>query len=522
MHYAVPLLDSSGVYVESKSGTYTSCAPPGSGTPIPCGPPTRNTQVWTVRKLAFRNGALTEAWTFTSDWKPEAYGLAQWEPVFQPVLAGPFLYVPGLGGSVFQVARDSGALIARIAPFAPIDPAIFVAGGLVADAAGNVYYDAVRFDAQFPKQNDVQGAWLVRTGADGSVSRVSFADLVPDAPAALAQCEESFNSNLPWPPALDAASPSSLCGSQRPGLNVVPAIAPDGTIYTVSRAHFNDRYGYLVAVRPDLTPFWSVSLRGRLNDGCAVGLPPNGAPGGCRTGATTGIDPATNGPPAGRVSDLATSSPVVLPDGSVVYGALTTYNYFRGHLMRFSAAGSFLGAYDFGWDITPAVSLHDGTFSVLLKDNHYELGSYCGDPSFCPAETGRYDVVSLTPDLKVQWRFTASNTQSCKRQADGSIQCVSDHPDGFEWCVNQPAVDAEGVVYANSEDGFLYAVAPDGTLRSKIFLDLALGAAYTPVSIGANGLVYCQNNGHLFAVGDPSRSPAPAATSPLSRVVGFR
>ena len=70
------------------------------------------------------------------------------------------------------------------------------------------------------------------------------------------------------------------------------------------------------------------------------------------------------------------------------------------------------------------------------------------------------------------------------------------------------AIDADGVVYANSEDGFLYAIGPDGALLRKIFLDLALGAAYTPLSIGADGIVYTQNNGHLFAVGRPFR-PAP-------------
>jgi outer membrane protein assembly factor BamB len=94
---------------------------------------------------------------------------------------------------------------------------------------------------------------------------------------------------------------------------------------------------------------------------------------------------------------------------------------------------------------------------------------------------------------------------------------VDDHPDGFEWCVNQPAVDAHGVIYANSEDGFLYAIGRDGAVREKIFLNLALGAAYTPVSLGRDGRIYAQNNGHLFVIGFPVegrsipvRPPAPA------------
>jgi outer membrane protein assembly factor BamB len=286
-------------------------------------------------------------------------------------------------------------------------------------------------------------------------------------------------------------------------LNVVPAIAPDGTIYTVSRAHANSRYAYVIAARPDLTPLWSASLRGFLDDGCDVLLPPSGTPGGCRAGSTRGVDPATNNRPAARIWDVSTSSPVVLPDGAVLFGTETTYNYQRGHLLKFSPEGQPLAAYDFGWDSTPAVFQHGDTYSILIKDNHYELGSYCGDPTFCPREAGRFDFVSLDPNLLPEWRFTNANTQSCRRQSDGSVTCVPSQPEGFEWCINQPAVDARGVVYANSEDGFLYAIGPDGKLREKIFLDLARAAAYTPVSIGPDGLVYCQNNGHLLVVGNP-------------------
>jgi hypothetical protein len=49
-----------------------------------------------------------------------------------------------------------------------------------------------------------------------------------------------------------------------------------------------------------------------------------------------------------------------------------------------------------------------------------------------------------------------------------------------------PAVDADGNVYVNSEDGNLYMLPQGHTGIStdqggKIFLDLALGAAYTPL-----------------------------------------
>jgi outer membrane protein assembly factor BamB len=62
-------------------------------------------------------------------------------------------------------------------------------------------------------------------------------------------------------------------------------------------------------------------------------------------------------------------------------------------------------------------------------------------------------------------------------------------------------VDGNGIVYANSEDGNLYAIGQGGVLQAKIFQQLAIGAAYTPASLGGDGKIYTQNDGHLFVVG---------------------
>ena len=67
--------------------------------------------------------------------------------------------------------------------------------------------------------------------------------------------------------------------------------------------------------------------------------------------------------------------------------------------------------------------------------------------------------------------------------------------------MNSLAVDERGVVYINSEDGHLYAINQGGTVRERIFLQLALGAAYTPLSLGVEGRIYTQNAGRLFVVG---------------------
>jgi outer membrane protein assembly factor BamB len=496
VHYQTPLSDGEDVFMEVKGGTYTGFR-------------TWETQTWSIRKFRWEGKELVEKWTAESDWKPAPSGGARFEPVFHAALGNGMLYMPGAGGTILEVNRDTGAITRQLGLFDVVpDPSVYVTSPIAVDDAGNIFYNALKVRSSSPWSTDHLGAWLVKITPAGVASRVSYANLVAGAPPPEAMCLGEFTaSQLPWPPSPTAVPGSIPCGPLRAGLNVTPAIAADGTIYTAARAHRNARWAWLVAVNPDLTPKWSASLRNRFNDGCNVLLPPNGTPGGCRMGAETGVDPADNQPGSGSVNDNSTASPIIAPDGTIYYGAYTRYNHSQGHLMRFSAAGEFLQAYPFGWDITPAIWQHDGTFSIITKENRYAgVGTYCNDPTHCPearvpGDYQGYFITQLGPALQVEWKFRATNTLSCERKEDGSVECVDDRPFGFEWCVNAPAVDARGVVYVNSEDGHLYAIDQGGTLRERIFLQLATGAAYTPLSLGSRGRIYTQNAGHLFVVG---------------------
>ena len=502
VHYQVPLVDGNNVYMEFKSGTYTSLDH-------------WETQIWNEKRLQWQGGNLATVWSFQSDWKPAPYGSLTngpgWEPVFHGVLSGSFVYVPGAGGSIFKINKSNGAGT-RISPFATVDRDTYTASPLVADGAGNVYYTVIEVVHGQAWNADVVGSWLVKVAPNGTAQKATITSLTPGAPAGNDKCLGVFNTNqLPWPPSPTAVPGTVQCGTQRAPLNAAPAVAPDGTIYLVSVAHLWSREGYLIAANPDLSPKWHVSLRDRLMTGCNVTLPPNGTPGGCSVGATTGYDPAQNRPGAGRVIDDNTASPVVAPDGSIFYGAFTRFNWDQGHIMKFSSTGQFLAAYPFGWDDTPGLYVHDGTYSLATKDNQYgDVGSYCNDETWCPS-TDRtatdpsypeaYYLSWLNKDLQIESRWQNLNPLSCSRDASGNVTCVNDHPNGFEFCVNAPAIDRNGNVYNNSEDGNLYVVRRDGTLREHLFLQLAIGAAYTPLSIGNDGKIYTQNAGHLFVVG---------------------
>jgi hypothetical protein len=527
VHEQAPITDGNDVYMVMKMGTYNSCSPPGNWTTgAACGPNTWNTMEWCEVRFSWVNGQLAQAWSFDSDWVPEPNavdfgsgfgGLDGWEPVFHPVDTTNFLYVPGAAGQVWKVNKTTGASVSHINPFSgngSVNAAnTFVSSPLSADSNGNIYYNVIELNVSGNPwdENDVANGWLVKVAPDDTTTVATFASLTPGAPAGTSlTCPGTFFNNhpqpaFPWPPSASAvpAPFPGPCGSQRPGLNIAPAVSADGlTVYTASRAHFDTMVSYLIAANTaDLSPKWAASLQNRLTDGCG-GVLPIAASGvlneanSCLFGTTPGVDPTTNSPGSGQLIDEASSSPTVLPDGSIVLGAVDNYNFSRGHLFRFDSSGNYVGAYGFGWDSTPGVWVHGGTFSVVIKDNHYPSTAYCGSSSPVCVSTpeGPYYITQLDSNLNPEWSFQSTATDT-------------DHPNGYEWCINMPAIDMMGNVYVNSEDGNAYEL-PQGNSgvftvpTGKIFLNSAIGAAYTPLSIGADGKAYTQNNGQLFVVGN--------------------
>jgi hypothetical protein len=516
-HYQVPLINGNDVFIASINGKYD-----GSN---------YGTLRWRESRYRWENGELVKKWEVMSDYVTPGTDNDFWLPVFHGILANGYVYVPGVSGTLMKLDMETGATVARINPFQRgLDAHTYVAGVPAADASGNLYYTAIKLGSNSFYGKDVVDSWLVKVAPNDSTAVASYKVLAAGAPGPKDQCRAAFSTaDLPWPPSPDAVPPSVDCGSVRPALNAAPAIATDGTIYTIARNHLISRYGWVVATNPNLTKKWIASMRDRFNDGCGVLLgPSNATPGagsiGCRVNARTGVDPSDNTPGAGRVLDDSTSSPVVAPDGSIFYGAFTRYNFARGHLMKFGADSSYLGAFHFGWDVTPAIYRHGNSnnYSVVIKNNYYgglcaDFGSYCGDSTKCgERQHGPYLITQLDRDLNVEWSYENTNTDFCRRDANGNVTCEpnlgpaadchqtpsSRVPVVFEWCINAPAIDANGVVFANSEDGNVFAINQGGTLKKKLFLNQSLGAPYTPIAIGRDGRVYTENAGHMFAIGD--------------------
>jgi outer membrane protein assembly factor BamB len=394
------------------------------------------------------------------------------------------VWVPMAQGTVARLDRQL-ANPTVVNPFSDTNIQRYVTGPLVVDADGTLLYNVIELDQTMPTSGDARG-YLVRVPPSGSPTVATYQSIVTGAPGPTDPCPYTFAAgNIPPPYPATVPVPTGPCGSQRPGWNSAPAIGPGGTIFVVSRAHYAQNDTSLVALNPDLSHRWTFRMRELLNDGCGVLAS-------CRQGAPTGVDPSTGLKPSVRVSDQGSSVPVALPDGAVLYGGFTGYNGGRGHLVKVSPDGKLMGTYDFGWDVTPAVWVRGNTYSIITKDNHYPRSD---------GSEGPYDMTQLSRDLTPEWKFTATQTQSCTREADGGLSCVSDHDFGFEWCVNAPAVDPDGTVYANSEDGRVYSIRQGGTLGEERFLLQSLGAAYTPIAVDSQGRVYSMNGGVMTVVG---------------------
>jgi hypothetical protein len=494
VHYQAPLVTGDDVYLETKSGTYN-------------GSSDWNTQVWGETYYHWQTGALTEVATFASDWKPVPQSLAVWEPLFHSAIDGTVIWIPGAGGTVYKVDRTSMLQLAQINPFGSIvDPTAYVSGPITVGPDGTVLYNVLHLAFDMNGLSGVSGT-LVRIEPDGvTVHAVDYQALSPNAPAPTDSCLGAYyddNTPAPWPPP-DHHRVSIPCGSFRPQLNLAPAVGADGTIITVASPENSPDSAMVLALNPDLSPKWSGSLQEILDDGCGVLIPADANSDGtlpdggtdyshCLKGAPQGVDPSTGQMPSVETTDLSSSSPVVLPDGSVLYGGYNYYNNYRGHMVKFDATGKLLATYDDGWDQTPAVWSHGGTYSIIIKDNHY--ANWYSDA------VGPYDITQVNASLQKEWSYASDNTYSCVRGTSGALSCTSDHPSGFEWCINAPAVDSNGTVYVNSEDGRTYALLQGGTVAQARFLIQSLSAAYTPVTVDGQGRTYTMNGGVMTAVG---------------------
>ena len=204
------------------------------------------------------------------------------------------------------------------------------------------------------------------------------------------------------------------------------------------------------------------------------------------------------------ISDNASASPTVGPDGDVYYGVLESSpgaNHLRGWLQHFDSSlkqSKTPGA--FGWDDTTSivrsvmVPSYSGSSAYLLmtKYNNYTEGGGDGMNKIAILDPNDTEIDPVTGATVMREVLTVLGPTSAAPQ-----------PGVKEWCINAAAVDpATKSVLAGSEDGKLYRWNLEtNSFSEQIVLTPGLGEAYTPTVIGPDGTVYAINNATLFAVG---------------------
>ena len=418
---------------------------------------TQLTGSFRVEARAGSDGALL--WSTASDYILPAY---RWTPSFGPTLTtSNRMYMPAAGGKViYRESIDTNTGTAHTLVFyganaysaAPtsFDSSVFINTPITADSNGTVYF----------------GFRVTGTNPAGLLS--GFARITGDGVSTFVFAKNAVG----------------LSGAVDTAMNSAPALSRDGkTLYVsvrASSAAFNLGEGYLLAL--DSTTL-ATKNKVRL------------------------LDPS-NAMPA-YISDDATSSPVIGPDGDVYYGVLETNipdHNDRGWLLHFDASlttSKIPGS--FGWDDTPSIVPSSLVASYKGSSSYLILSKYNNYADFAAGD-GKNKLAILDPNQTQADALLGTPVMKEVITLLGVTSDMASHPDKpgsvKEWCINTAAVDPiTKSVFANSEDGTLYRWdLSTGLISQKIWLDSGYGQAYTPTALGPDGTIYSVNNAVLFVI----------------------
>lgn len=469
-------------------------------------------QTWGVKALRWVGGQLVERWSHDVTWKPTdslAFGYTNFnEQLFGPALAlsatgTPALYAPAIAGQIERIDPITGKTAALINPLAgsPFsgDPNTFVMSSLTTDRAGNVYYTVASLNRNFAQP--ARGAWLVRVRPDNSTTLVPWSQIATSAvgiPQPTDQCQYSYDqagrTERPLPPTPNEPTFMFRCGGQRPPVNTSPAVSSDGSKVVVVSSD-NNAITTLFLVTLDgatLRPLSAARFQGRVHDGCGVLIPYGDGDFDCRAGTPLGNDPEFNQPETITFAGPIANSPVIAPDGSVLFGGIGDgYDSNRGHLYRFSASGAFLGVFPYAFGATPLVRQHGAEFTLLMDNNTTSDGT---DPE------GIFRVVRLAPDFTIVSTFEEQNLDV---EANDTL-------DG------QGVQDLGGDFYSLSAQGVVRRINAAGQAIDELVIAQSAEQQAAVLSWGRDDtgapVLYVPFLGNLYAIVGGGQSIAPTRT----------
>jgi outer membrane protein assembly factor BamB len=335
-------------------------------------------------------------------------------------------------------------------------------------------------------------------------------------PASTAAEKPPAPAEMAWSFNLDAKTDSS------------PAIGPDGTIYV------GDFKGKFLALNPEGSRKWEFSTGHGWNLGVEIkSSPAIGADGtiyfGCRDNLFYALRPDGKQKWAFKTGAWVDSSPAVAGDGSVCFGSWD-HNFYcldqqGSEKWRFQTGGAIDSSPAIGDDGVIYFGSHDKKFYALAPDGRKKWefaagGQIISSPAVCssakagetsapPANSCVYFTsvngwfYALNLDGRLRWRLhTGGCTQSSPVIGpQGTIyvgvnrELWAISADGKKLWAHPTDLPVEAAPLVLSDDsvcfvshgGWLFDVAPDGTRRWSLFLNVNGGAS--PVT-GGPGILY--------------------------------
>ncbi len=188
------------------------------------------------------------------------------------------------------------------------------------------------------------------------------------------------------------------------------------------------------------------------------------------------------------------TSPAIGHDGTIYFGSYDAYFY------AVNPDGSFkwkylLGEPDWHWVRSSPVVTEDGTIYVGGSDGYLYAFEPDGTLKWRYYASGAiYPGIAVGPDRTVYvsgWDDWVNHLHAVTPEGDFKWTYEIDR-----WVVSTPAVADDGTVYFGSDDGRIYALNPDGTLKWRVWgLEGSILGTRSSPAIAEDGTIYIGVNG---------------------------
>jgi hypothetical protein len=433
---------------------------------------TGTTDSFEVQAYSYTGSSANLLWTLSTDYSVPA---CSWIPICGVTLLAnnSLLAVPAGGGTVLlRTSPDShGGTATRLAFYgianydsnpAAFNGAIKICTPITSDWNGNLYFGFISTGAALPGYPSGILSGLARVSSSGAGSFVA------------------------------ASAMSSDSAMQAVLYNCAPALSLDQTKLYVA----------VSGISPASPNAWGSGYLCELDAATLA-----------TQASVSLLDPRGTG--SAEVTNLASATPTVGPDGDVYFGVLeksVPSNHDRGWLLHYSgdlATTKLPSA--FGWDDTAsvvpssAVPSYNGPSGYLLLTKYNNYAGAGGD--------GINKLAIVDPGASMTDPITGASVMATVLTVAGVTpdpEYEATLPGAVrEWCINSAAVDpAQQCAVVNSEDGKVYRWDfTSNTLSAGLALATATGEAYTPTAVGPDGAVYAINDATLFSAGAVSAGP---------------